>query len=77
MNQLLEFRASTGARLNALDNQQNINAAMLIQLEQTRSTVEDLDYAEAASRLSRESVALQAAQQAFIKVQNLTLFNYI
>jgi flagellar hook-associated protein 3 FlgL len=77
MNQLLEFRASVGARLNALDNQENINAAMLIQLEQTRSTVEDLDYAEAASRLSRESVALQAAQQAFVKVQNLTLFNYI
>jgi len=77
MNQLLEFRASAGARLNALDNQQNINAAMLIQLEQTRSTVEDLDYAEAASRLSRESVALQAAQQAFVKVQNLTLFNYL
>jgi len=77
MNQLLEFRASVGARLNALDNQENTNAAMLIQLEQTRSTVEDLDYAEAASRLSRESVALQAAQQAFIKVQNLTLFNYL
>jgi len=77
MDQFLGFRASVGARLNALDSQEKINVTMLIQLEQTRSVVEDLDYAEAASRLSRESVTLQAAQQAFVKVQNLNLFNYI
>jgi flagellar hook-associated protein 3 FlgL len=77
MDQFLGFRASIGARLNALDSQEKINESMLIQLEKTRSVVEDLDYAEAASRLSRESVTLQAAQQAFVKVQNLNLFNYI
>ena len=77
MDQFLGFRASVGARLNALDSQEKINVTMLIQLEKTRSVVEDLDYAEAASRLSRESVTLQAAQQAFVKVQNLNLFNYI
>jgi len=77
MDQFIGFRASTGARLNALDNQGKINGTMLIQLEQTRSAVEDLDYAEAASRLSRESVILQAAQQAFVRVQDLNLFNFI
>ena len=77
MDQFLGFRARTGARLNALDNQEKINGAMLIQLEKTRSVVEDLDYAEAASRLSRESVTLQAAQQAFVKIQDLNLFNFI
>ena len=77
MNQFLGFRATIGARLNALDNQEKINDAMLLQLEETRSVVEDLNYAEAASRLSRQSITLQAAQQAFVKVQNLNLFNYI
>jgi len=77
INQFLGFRATAGARLNALESQQVINEALLEQLEITRSTVEDLDYAEAASRLSRESVSLQAAQQAFVKVQNLNLFNFI
>jgi flagellar hook-associated protein 3 FlgL len=78
MDQFLGFRVSIGgARLNALDSQEKINESMLIQLEQTRSVVEDLDYAEAASRLSRESITLQAAQQAFVKVQNLNLFNFI
>ena len=39
-----------------------INGALLEQLENTRSSIEDLDYAEAASRLSQQSVTLQAAQ---------------
>ncbi|HHJ16204.1 MAG TPA: hypothetical protein ENJ80_05845 [Gammaproteobacteria bacterium] len=77
MDQFLGFRATAGARLNALDSQQSINEVMLLQLEQTRSVVEDLDFAEASTRLSRESITLQAAQQAFIKVQNLNLFNFI
>jgi len=77
MDHLLGFRATTGARLNALESQEDINGALLVQLEQTRSTIEDLDYAEAATRLSQESVILQAAQQSFVKVQNLNLFNFL
>jgi len=77
MDHLLGFRANAGARLNALESQEDINGALLVQLEQTRSTIEDLDYAEAATRLSQESVILQAAQQSFVKVQNLNLFNFI
>ena len=77
LNHLLGFRAQTGARLNAIDSQERINGALLDQLELTRSTIEDLDYAEAASRLSQQSVTLQAAQQAFVRVQGLNLFNYL
>ncbi len=77
MEHLVGFRATAGARLNALESQQGINEALLLQLEVTRSGIEDLDYAEAASRLSQESLTLQAAQQAFVKVQNLNLFNFL
>lgn len=77
MEHMVGFRAVAGARLNALESQQGINEAVLLQLESTRSGIEDLDYAEAASRLSQESIVLQAAQQALVKVQNLSLFNYI
>ena len=77
MEHLVGFRAAGGARLNALENQHAINETMLLQLEVTRSSIEDLDYAEAASRLSLESIVLQAAQQAFVKVQNLNLFNFL
>ncbi|MFZ0469539.1 MAG: flagellar hook-associated protein FlgL, partial [Thiogranum sp.] len=70
MDHLLGFRATAGARLNAIDSQATINGALLEQLNATRSNIEDIDYAEAASRLSQQSVTLQAAQQAFVKVQN-------
>ena len=77
LDHILGYRAGAGARLNALDSQESINEALLVQLEQTRSSIEDLDYAEAASRLSQESVTLQAAQQAFVRVQNLNLFEFL
>ena len=77
MNNITGVRATTGARQNAVDRQETVNVALISQLENTRSIVEDLDYAEAASRLSRQSVTLQAAQQAFVKVQNLNLFNFL
>ncbi len=77
IDNLVEFRASVGARLNVLGSQESVNEALLLQIEQTRSTIEDLDYAEAASRLQQQSITLQAAQQAFINVQNLSLFNFL
>jgi flagellar hook-associated protein 3 FlgL len=39
--------------------------------------VRDLDYAEALSRLSQELFGLDAAQQAFARAQNLSLFRYL
>ena len=74
---LLTFQSAAGARLNAADSQSAINEAFLEQLTQARSDIEDLDYAKAASLLSQQSVTLQAAQQAFVRVQNLNLLNFL
>lgn len=77
LEHIIDFRASVGARLNAIDSQSRVNEASLVQLETIRSEIEDLDLAEAASRLSQQSITLQAAQQAFVRVQNLNLFNFL
>lgn len=74
---ILGVRAEAGARLNAIDREREVNDSMLFELEQARSAVEDIDFAEAASRLSRQSLVLEAAQQSFIRVQNLSLFNFL
>ena len=42
-----------------------------------QSNMEDLDYIEAASRLKNHSLALQAGQQTFTKLSDLSLFKYI
>ena len=43
----------------------------------TLSAVRDLDYADALSRLSQELFGLDAAQQAFARAQNLSLFHIL
>lgn len=77
LDHILTVRAGTGARQNALDNQQQINESLKLQIQTTRSEIEDLDFAAAASRLNQQTLTLQAAQQAFAKVQGLSLFNFL
>ncbi|WP_127476408.1 flagellar hook-associated protein FlgL [Sulfurivermis fontis] len=77
MNNILTVRASVGARLNAIDGQRYINEDQLLQTTQIISSVEDLDYAEAVSRLNLQMAGLEAAQQTYLKVQGLSLFNYL
>ena len=77
MDNINETRAKVGARLNAIDSQQAVNEDMILYAEENLSAVQDLDYAEAAGRMQLQLVGLQAAQQAFVKVQGLTLFNFL
>ena len=74
---ILGKRAELGARLNRVETQQSVNEDFALQLQETLSDVQDLDYAEAISRLNLQLVALQAAQQTFVRVQGLSLFNFL
>lgn len=69
--------ASVGARMNTLDTQTDVNAKLTLDMKASLSDTKDLDYAEAISRFNLQQVALQAAQQTFVKVQGLSLFNYL
>lgn len=74
---LLNTQADIGTRLNRVESQQSINEEFNLQLQTTLSDVQDVDYAEAISRLNLQLVALQAAQQTFVSTQRLSLFDYI
>lgn len=77
MNTVLGVQTSVGARMNVIDSTglENDEAALINTT--VRSGLEDLDYAEALSRLSMESIVLQAAQQSFVKINSLNLFNFL
>lgn len=77
IDNMLGTQARIGARLNTIDREEQANAAYSLQLETTRSSIRDLDVAQAASDLSRQSAVLEAAQLSFIKIQGLSLFNYL
>jgi flagellin-like hook-associated protein FlgL len=69
--------ASLGSRLNTLDSAELTNSDFQLMTEGTRSAVQDLDYAAAATELSKRQLALEAAYSSFAKIQGLSLFNYI
>jgi len=77
LDNIMSTRASVGARLNALDRQEEINSDSILSTKTTLSSTEDLDYAEAISRFSQQQLSLQAAQQTFTQVKKLSLFNYM
>lgn len=77
LGNVLDTRASIGARLNVTDSQSDINEGAILSLEETLSDIRDLDYAEAISRLKLQLAGLQAAQQSYVQVQRLSLFDYI
>ncbi len=77
LESFLGARTAIGARLRTLDNQESQNEKFILDLQTTLSDIENLDYAEAISRFNIQDIALQAAQQSFTRVQNLSLFNFL
>ena len=77
LEKVLTAQATIGARMNALDRQDDFNQDTILNTQGVLSETEDLDFAEAISKFNLQSVSLQAAQQAYAKVQGLSLFNYL
>jgi flagellar hook-associated protein 3 FlgL len=70
-------QASVGVRLAATDNALELLSTQNLHVTEALSNLRDVDVVEAASRLQQQMVALQAAQQTYVSVQGLSLFNYL
>ncbi len=71
------IRSAIGSRLNNIESIESINQDLKLQLETVVSETQDLDFAEAISRFNLQLTSLKAAQQAFIKTSELSLFQYL
>jgi len=76
-NNIIATRSTVGARLKAIDFQSQSHDGYLLDLRSALSDTQDLDYAKAISQFNLENTALQASQQAFARVQKLSLFNFL
>jgi flagellar hook-associated protein 3 FlgL len=74
---ILRVRAAIGSRMGEIDSISSVNGELDLQYQQTLSQLQDLDYAKAITDLSRKQTDLQAAQQSFVRVSQLSLFNYL
>lgn len=77
MDRFREVQGIVGARRNTIESQRVANEDLRLQLNTVRSRLEDADLVEAVSRLAQDSNALEAAQSAFVRVQGLSLFNFL
>lgn len=69
--------AKTGSDQATIDYQTQVLDETKLRLKSTLSEVEDLDYAEAVTRMNKEMMALEAAMGSFSKISGLSLFDYI
>ncbi len=77
MNHISALRASVGSRLNTLETVESLNQDLKLHLETVKSETADLDYVAAISRFNQQLTSLQAAQQAFARTTQLSLFNFL
>lgn len=70
-------RSEIGTRLSLLDSGTASRAAFDEELSRNLSNLQDIDYAEAISRMNRQYIGLQAAQQSYSKISQMSLFNYL
>ncbi|MEX6503080.1 flagellar hook-associated protein FlgL [Pseudomonas zhanjiangensis] len=70
-------RGEIGARLNIVESTQTDNEDVSLVNKGVQADLRELDYAEALSRLSFQSIILEAAQQSYVKISSLNLFNQL
>jgi flagellar hook-associated protein 3 FlgL len=73
--QIDQVRGSIGARQNALDIQGQENTSLGLANTSTMSSLANVDMGQAAIDLTLQQTMLQASQQAFVRISQLSLFS--
>lgn len=74
---VITVRASVGTRLQELDSLGDTGDSRTLYDKSYLSDLQDLDYASAISEFYQRQTALQASQQTFVQIQQISLFNYL
>ena len=77
LNHLNTIRATVGTRLSSIDSSHDENENVALQLERIKSNVEDVDIADAVTRLQTQATSLEILQKSFTRIENLSLFNFM
>lgn len=76
-NNLTLSQAQNGSDQVVVQSQIDVLKETELRFKSTLSEIEDLDYAEAMTRMNKEMMGLEAAMGSFAKISGLTLFDYI
>ncbi len=70
-------QAQIGDQLQQLNSYSSLNDDRTLQATSALSSIQDVDYAKAASELAQRQTIFQAALQSYSSVSKLSLFNYL
>ena len=70
-------QANVGTDLNVVDQQKQVISDTNLPLKTPLSNIEDLDMAEAITKMNKQMLSLEASQSSFAKITQLNLFNFI
>lgn len=70
-------RSQVGTRLSLLDDTDNARQSLSVDLQTSLTDLRDLDYPSALAKLNQQLVGLQAAQQSYSLISQLSLFKYL
>jgi len=76
-NNLTLSQSKNGSEQMVVQSQRDVLDETVLRIKSTLSEIEDLDYTEAMTRMSKEMMGLEAAMGSFAKISGLTLFDYI
>lgn len=77
LSHVLEVRTTVGARLTALESVELEAENLSFELQRARSQLEDVDIESAISLLQREINVLEISQATFVRLSDLSLFNFL
>ena len=77
LGHILDVRASVGSRMKEVDSLDSAGQDLNLQYQQSRSLLQDLDYAAAITTLTQQQMTLEAAQKSFAQINRLSLFTYL
>ena len=77
MGRVLEVQTEIGARMNLIETTEIDNEDVTLVNKSVQADLRELDYAEALSRLSFQTIVLEAAQQSYVKIAGLNLFDQL
>jgi flagellar hook-associated protein 3 FlgL len=77
LDRIVGVRSEVGARLSAIDQATATRETEAIDLQSLLSDLRDVDYAEAISKLNQQYAGLQAAQAAYTRIAQMSLFDFL
>ncbi len=77
LNGISLSQANVGTDLNVVEQQNQVLEDTKLTLKTTLSNIEDLDMAEAITKMNKQMLSLEASQSSFAKISQLNLFNFL